>query len=577
MPDRDGKKKGYGSLLLFFVFMLLFTLVSRAYDTFTVPKVRTAYAKSKNIEMRVQGYGRIQAEKTVFCQVRQGYRVGEVPVSQGKVVEEGDVLFRYQLASLLEQQKRLETEMEKYRLALEKETVNARVFSGMTQMQLAGREAEAAASKLERGRREYEEAQAESMEELRRLKEEYGRRASVMKEELLRQLERDYESGLGGLGGSKNSRDAALRTARRAVEDLEEELQALIQDGGDEDEEALVRKKLERAQEDLEELEELWEEQLDAKRQDLDYIDEDQSRIHEGRTSGQIEMRLGYEEQVRQEEEKLREKEREVEMLEEALQAAEEKKGIAAVEDEKARLTKEQREQLGALNRKEIELDLEELEGKLQELEGLILAEGAVIAPAGGTVLRLELTAGQLTTGTELVQIGTGGLMFEGDFTTGEEEKQPLFPGDRVMVGRTGQPDQSETVVETVNLLGEQAGDAGDDAGSGTFLAKVTEGTFLIGERTRYESVKQSDPYDLVIPIEGLRKDQNGYYCLVVRIRDSVLGQEQVVGRVDLTVLEKGDKEAAVEGALYQDDAVVVECSRMIEPGSRVRVMDEGM
>lgn len=576
MPEIRKRKKGYGSLLLFFVVMLLLTVASSLYDTWTVAKVRTAYARAKAVEIKMEGSGRILASKTVFCPIQEGYRVEEVLVSQGELVEEGEVLFRYQMSSLEEEQKRRKKEMEKLRLEMEKEQVSAQEFSGVTQMELANREAAIAARELEQGIRAYEQAQADHQETLLKWKEEYELKKTILEEELLWQKEQEYESGLSGLGGSRNNRDAALRAARRNVEDLEEKLEELEQaDEGDEGAIASARKKLERAEEDLEELNEVWEDQIDAERSKLDYIDDGHIRVEDGMTSGQVDLRLRYEAQLEQAEASLEEMETDVEGLREALGDAEGKKQIAALEDERTRLTREQKASLAKLNRRGLELDLEEQSQALAKVEQLMGEEGAVAAEAAGTILEAGLTPGQKTVGTELVRIGTGGLMFEGSFKLEEEEEQRLFPGDRLAVGAAGQERRMETVIASVNLLGEHPDKNQDDEALRTFQAEVIGGDFLIGEQTRYECVKQSPRFETVIPLDGLRKDQSGYYCLVVRIQKGVLGEELVAERIDLTLLEKGNTEAAVEGALYQDDPIVVDSSRMVDRGSRIRVMEE--
>lgn len=572
MADIAERKKGYGSLLLFFLLMLVFTCVSRIYDTWTVAKVRTAYAKAGTVAVQAEGSGRILAGETAFRPVEEGYRIEEVLVSPGEVVAEGAVLFRYQMESLKERQRQLETKREKLGLEKERVRLSAQGFSGITQVELADREVAAAARELEQGSLEYEQAQAESQERLEQLKEEYELRASILKEELLRQQERAYEAGLNHIGTSRNSRDAALREAWRTVEDLEEDLEGLEANESGEAQIEALRKKLARAREDAEELEELWEEQIDGERLDLDYLDDGQNRIQEGMTSAQVELRLGYEAEVEREADVLLEKEKEVETRKERLRDAQEKRQLAAREDEQVRLTKEQAARLADLSRREMELDQKELERELLAVEQLIEAAGAVTAPVAGTVLEAGLMAGQKTAGTELIRLGTGGLAFEGSFKTGTEEPQQMYPGDSLVLVAAGRNTRLETVIDSVDLLGEQ-GREGEE--TGTFLAEVPGEGFLIGERARYMWGKRSERYETVIPIGGLRKDQDGYYCLVVRVRNQVLGEEQFAERVDLTVLEKGNQEAAVDGALYQEDAIIVESNKMVAHGSRIRLVEE--
>ena len=47
-------------LLFFFLFMMACTIISRIYDTVTVPKVLTTTAKRKNVETLIEGKGTVK-------------------------------------------------------------------------------------------------------------------------------------------------------------------------------------------------------------------------------------------------------------------------------------------------------------------------------------------------------------------------------------------------------------------------------------------------------------------------------------------------------------------------------------
>lgn len=74
-----------------------------------------------------------------------------------------------------------------------------------------------------------------------------------------------------------------------------------------------------------------------------------------------------------------------------------------------------------------------------------------------------------------------------------------------------------------------------------------------------------------VIPLAGLRKDMKGYYCLVARTRSTILGEEFQADRVDVQLVYQGSTEAAVEGALFEGDEVIIGENQTIREGSRVR------
>ena len=99
--------------------------------------------------------------------------------------------------------------------------------------------------------------------------------------------------------------------------------------------------------------------------------------------------------------------------------------------------------------------------------------------------------------------------------------------------------------------------------------------SLFLGTVTGYECIKQSEAYQKVIPLQGLRKDTKGYYCLVARPKRAILGEEFVAERVEVRVLELGDTEAAVEGALQNSDEIIVRSNQIIGEGTRVRPVQE--
>ena len=77
-----------------------------------------------------------------------------------------------------------------------------------------------------------------------------------------------------------------------------------------------------------------------------------------------------------------------------------------------------------------------------------------------------------------------------------------------------------------------------------------------------------------MIPIEGLRKDVKGYYCLVARPRKAILGEELRAERVDVRVVCQGDTEVAVEGGLQDSDPIITGSNQVIGEGARVRQVE---
>ena len=119
--------------------------------------------------------------------------------------------------------------------------------------------------------------------------------------------------------------------------------------------------------------------------------------------------------------------------------------------------------------------------------------------------------------------------------------------------------------ITEMNLLGEERG---------IFRAVLMDEGIFLGSRTGYECQKQSGVYRQVIPLQGLRKDMKGYYCLVAQSKKAILGEEFVARRVDVKLLYKGTTEAAVEGALQSSDPILVGSNQVIGEGDRVRLVE---
>lgn len=134
--------------------------------------------------------------------------------------------------------------------------------------------------------------------------------------------------------------------------------------------------------------------------------------------------------------------------------------------------------------------------------------------------------------------------------------------GDTLEIAVPGTSRREEAVIGRMNLMGET---------EGVFQAELERGKMELGAVTSYSCSWQSDLFDKVIPLSGLRKDVKGYYCLVARTVSTILGEEFRAERVDLQVLFQGYEEAAVEGAVFESDRVIVGEDQFIGEGSRVR------
>lgn len=87
--------------------------------------------------------------------------------------------------------------------------------------------------------------------------------------------------------------------------------------------------------------------------------------------------------------------------------------------------------------------------------------------------------------------------------------------------------------------------------------------------------VEQSkDQYDFVVPNSAVQSDKDGKFLLVIRTRNSPLGNRYYTERVPIEVQASDETSVAVSGALYGNEYVVITSNFPLEGGGQVRLMD---
>ncbi len=553
------RRRNWRRILLvgFFLFMLVCTLISRIYDSVSVPKVLTVFPKRKSVETIISGTGTVREIKTAFCSVYPGIRIESVAVSPGSQVKTGDELFRYQMSSLAEKKEELETELQKVRLSLERINISSETYGQVSQAELAARELQLSQQELEQGRQDHEAKWEEHLANLEDLKTDYEKKKKMSDIDLMIQQEQQMNSVYGELRSARESRNEEIQAVKREIEDLKAELEAA---GGSDSE---LEKQLVRANEDLAELEHQWKNQISDIEDHFNILEYQNQRIRKGETSGQQALKETYEAAVKQENEAWQAEEEALEALEKNAADAQWNLDVAVRQDEYIRLTEEQKARLAEIDRRMQELDMESLEKEISNIDTLIAAEGVTAADRDGTVIHQELAAGKTGTGEERLSIAYGNRQFEAEF---DKEGQELSVGDLLSIDIPGSTRSVETKIDSLNLLGED---------TGTLRANLEDLDLPVGTVTSFQCRKVSEPYQSVIPLEALRKDMMGYYCLAVRSRSAVLGEEFWAERVELTVLQMGDQEAAVDGAILESDRLVSAANQIINAGDRVRPVED--
>lgn len=550
----------------FLIVMVIFTFLSRALDSVTIARVQTGYGKQGSVSYRITGEGTFEADRLSYRPLPEGMRVDTILARPGDVVQAGDTILTLQMEPLQEKREELAIALRQAELALEQERLSGREIPRVTQEMLALQQMEVDQRALELGRQDLADAQEDYDQNVEALRLEYDRLAGRSEDEIRQDAKEALKSARRVYDAAKLDRDSAVKRAEREVREKQKKLDRLnAQEDPSEEAVADAEEALAAAEEDLELAKEEQDILVEEAKASLRSAEEDYDDRSYNTLKAQEDCKKAYEDGVKAEDEKLAQAQRRVLELEEALRQSGQNLENARITDAGTRSEEEKTREISRLRQESMELDLEQKRRSLAKVEELISREGAVTAVSRAVVAGLDLQEGGLIGAADQIRLAEGRMLFQAQVD--KEDAALLAQGQRMSLKRTGEAKELNAVVESVDRLSED--------GKCTVSASLAEGAGWLGETCSFTVVLQSGVYPMVIPIEALREDTIGYFCLAVQPEKTILGEELTAVRVNVEVLEKSSTSAAVSGAVTGATPLVLSSNKSVSPGDRVRGVTE--
>lgn len=550
----------------FLIVMVIFTFLSRALDSVTIAMVQTGYGKQGSVSYRITGEGIFEADRLSYRPLPEGMRVDTILARPGDVVQAGDTILTLQMEPLQEKREELAVALRQAELALEQERLSGREIPRVTQEMLALQQMEVDQRALELGRQDLADAQEDYDQNVDALRLEYDRLAGRSEDEIRQDAKNALKSARRVYDAAKLDRDSAVKRAEREVREKQKKLDRLnAQEDPSEEAVADAEEALAAAEEDLELVKEEQDILVEEAKASLRSAEEDYDDRSYDTLQAQEDCKKAYEDGVKAEDEKLAQAQRKVLELEEALRQSGQNLENARITDAGTRSEEEKNREISRLRQESMELDLEQKRRSLAKVEELISREGAVTAVSRAVVAGLDLQEGGLIGAADQIRLAEGRMLFQAQVE--KEEAALLAQGQRMSLKRAGEAKELNAVVESVDRLSED--------GKCTVSASLAEGEGWLGETCSFTVVLQSGVYPMVIPIEALREDTIGYFCLAVQPEKTILGEELTAVRVNVEVLEKSSTSAAVSGAVTSATPLVLSSNKSVSPGDRVRGVTE--
>ena len=221
------------------------------------------------------------------------------------------------------------------------------------------------------------------------------------------------------------------------------------------------------------------------------------------------------------------------------------------------------------LELKEIQQRIDEAQAKVDQLEKAEKS-ATVKAPIDGKVVSVTYNAGDTTSADTVgAVIQPEGKGMTVSFTCTKEQAQML------KVGMEAKPQNEWAYSEFKATLQSITSDASDSTGGKILKFEIVSPDVEPGDNIQLTVGENTKVYDLTVPNNAVREDNNGKFILIVSSKESPLGNRYIATRVDVQVLDSDDLLTAISGALSGYEYVITTTTKPVSAGMQVRLAED--
>lgn len=582
--------------------MLFMTVISRAASSFTVAQVQVESPKSRVIVHKVIGDGTVTRQSDLPVYTVADILVAKVKVTEGQEVKKGQTLAVLDTDSIDEQIQTLSDEIEV--LQLQNDALKSAEAKRDREQDKA----------LSRAKEDYEDTVQANKDAVSKAKENIKtarKQTKKNEKKTLEDLQKSVEDAKKAYEDAVETQKSQVQQAKRALEDASKTPAADYSDSITQIEINQKQRKIDSEQRKLDKLAlkkledpdtytSEWQDQYDYVQELKDDLAaaklQQQAKKNEAaaqdseRKQTLSRAQEDYDETVSKNEKLVREAKnlwQEAEQKLENYQNGEDEDSTdeSLVEDAKKALedAKSQQTQQKKSAKRAIEdagetdavdhsveinnVSIAEKQRALAQLQKVKEQKGKIVAQTNATVSKILLTAGDRTAETAAFLLAD--LSEGARFTTqiSKEDAKYVVVGDAVTLKVSDKSYEDMTVLST---------ETNEDS-SVSVTVYVPKKTIPIGTHASMEIEQTSEKYATTLPLSAIHAEQNKYFVYVLEKEDTVLGEETVARKVNVSIVEKNGEYAALsDGSLSEDDSAIVESDTMLANGEKVRLKEAG-
>ena len=216
-----------------------------------------------------------------------------------------------------------------------------------------------------------------------------------------------------------------------------------------------------------------------------------------------------------------------------------------------------------------LKLDIEEQSSAVNTLRAL-KSNNYILYSYYAGVISAAMPEGSVTSSAPLITLRDYAGGFEAHMQIDRVDADNLTVGDEceVTTGR-GSMFYTPTVTGTISNISLP-----DENDMVTLTIRLPGLDWNEGQRVDAQIVLSRANYDHLVPISALRSDNMGYFILVVEQQSTVLGVQNIVIRINVSIVASDNEMASVRGAIHRNSQVIVGSNKAVAPGDLVRMGD---
>ena len=555
--------KAVKALAGFLILMFLLTILSRAADSLTIAKVTASAATGGVISHNIEVDGNITPNKDIAISTSANIKIASVEATEGKTVKKGDLLIQLDTADLKKKLLQAQKELQVAKATASDKKANEAIA------------ADTKSKSLQRTYEDYNQTVADANDSVSKAKSDMNEAWNAYN---------TYKNSNSNSGETDTTvRDSLEKTVEEKQLAYDKAVANL--DGVEKDIEADVQKEIKKAEEAskdesgnpitlTQEEKQKIREQVNARPENVSLLQNANDQINTAKDAlTEAENALSaYNEQQNNSssasyDEQLKTLYNDYKAKEEAYNEAVKQRQSTiqsanrTLEDAKA---PENVDTATALTAND---DLEEKQLAVDELQKVMDVNGKITAPSDGLITKVNVTTGETTTEDTAIRISDQSAGYKFTATLDKASAKYLSKDDKVTLDLGNGTTVEGLTVQSIDVSAE-------DKNSYELTVSIPAKVKKLGSIATLKVEKASKKYDTCVPLGALHSDGDKYYVYVINEKDTILGTETAVDKVQVDILDKNNEQAAIEGSFSWGQKFVLTSSKTLRNGDRVRLVE---